>query len=76
VHVTAHEPAVAAARIRNVLTTCGMTDVRVVPQELTMEDVFVQRVLALEAANSAADSTVNSTAYSAPQAGVRARSAE
>ena len=60
VHVTAHEPAVAIMRIRDVLTTSGMTDVRVVPQELTMEDVFVQRVLALEAADSAADSGADS----------------
>ena len=75
VHVTAHEPAVAIMRIRDVLTTSGMTDVRVVPQELTMEDVFVQRVLALEAADSAADSAVNPAANSPPQAGVRMRDA-
>jgi len=49
VHVTAHEPEAAAARIRAVLAAGGMADARVEPQDLTMEDVFVQRVLALEA---------------------------
>ena len=62
-------------RIRDVLTTSGMTDGRAVPQELPMEDVIVQRVLALEATDSAADSAVNPAANSPPQAGVRMRDA-
>jgi len=54
VHVTAHDADAAAARIGDILAAGGMADARVAPQDVTMEDVFVQRVLALEASHGPA----------------------
>jgi ABC-type multidrug transport system ATPase subunit len=48
-HVTVHDRTAATARIREALALSGLAGTRIVPQEPTMEDVFVHRVLALEA---------------------------
>ncbi len=50
VHVTAHDADTAGARIRAALAAAGLQGVRIAAQQATMEDVFVHRVLALEAA--------------------------
>jgi ABC-2 type transport system ATP-binding protein len=50
VHLTVHDGEAARSRIADALASAGMADVSVAAPELTMEDVFVQRVLALEAA--------------------------
>lgn len=52
IHVMTHEPDTAALRIRAALAAHGLADAQLVAQALTMEDVFVQRVLALEASHS------------------------
>ncbi len=55
VHVTARDGDAATARIRDALAAAGLGDARIAPQEATMEDVFVHRVLALEAAHGAGE---------------------
>jgi ABC-2 type transport system ATP-binding protein len=49
-HVLAHDAAEAGARIGAALAAAGLAAPRIAPQALTMEDVFIHRVLALEAA--------------------------
>ncbi|MDR3415911.1 MAG: ABC transporter ATP-binding protein [Nevskia sp.] len=48
--VSAHDAVAAEHRIVAALAAAGLGGARVAPQEQTMEDVFVHRVLALEAA--------------------------
>ena len=49
-HVLAHDAAAAGARIGALLAAAGLAAPRIATQALTMEDVFIHRVLALEAA--------------------------
>jgi ABC-2 type transport system ATP-binding protein len=49
-HVLAHDAAEAGARIGAALGAAGLAAPRIALQALTMEDVFIHRVLALEAA--------------------------
>jgi len=58
VHVTAHDGDAASARMHAALAVAGLAEARIRPQELTMEDVFVHRVLALEAAQREAHTGV------------------
>lgn len=53
VHVMAHDTDSAQQRIRGALARAGLPAPQFTPQELSMEDVFVHRVLALEAAAAA-----------------------
>jgi ABC-2 type transport system ATP-binding protein len=48
-HVLSKQPAVDTPRITQALTAAGVNDAKVTPRSLTMEDVFVYRVTALEA---------------------------
>jgi len=52
-HVLAHDAAEAGTRIGAALAAAGLAAPRITPQMLTMEDVFIHRVLALEAAAQA-----------------------
>ena len=52
-HVLAHNTAEAGTRIGAALAAAGLAAARIAPQTLTMEDVFIHRVLALEAAAQA-----------------------
>ncbi|MCA3051455.1 MAG: ABC transporter ATP-binding protein [Rhodocyclaceae bacterium] len=52
-HVLAHNAAEAGTRIGAALAAAGLAAARIAPQTLTMEDVFIHRVLALEAAAQA-----------------------
>ncbi|MCA3001863.1 MAG: ABC transporter ATP-binding protein [Rhodocyclaceae bacterium] len=52
-HVLAHNAAEAGTRIGAALAAAGLAAPRITPQMLTMEDVFIHRVLALEAAAQA-----------------------
>jgi len=52
-HVLAHDAAEAGTRIGAALAAAGLAAPRITPQTLTMEDVFIHRVLALEAAAQA-----------------------
>ncbi|MCA2998563.1 MAG: ABC transporter ATP-binding protein [Rhodocyclaceae bacterium] len=49
-HVLAHDAAEAGTRIDTALAAAGLAAARITSQTLTMEDVFIHRVLALEAA--------------------------
>jgi hypothetical protein len=53
VHVMAHDTESAQLRIRGALARAGLPAPQFTPQELSMEDVFAHRVLALEAAAAA-----------------------
>ncbi len=50
IHVLSHDPARDEAHLREVLARVGMTVMAVRPRMLTLEDVFVSRVMALEEA--------------------------
>ncbi|MFN6169434.1 MAG: ATP-binding cassette domain-containing protein [Burkholderiales bacterium] len=52
-HVLAHDAAEAGTRIGAALAAAGLAAPRITPQMLTREDVFIHRVLALEAAAQA-----------------------
>jgi ABC-2 type transport system ATP-binding protein len=52
-HVFSHQPDADAARIADALEKAGMAQVQIRQRALTMEDVFVYRVTALEAASQA-----------------------
>lgn len=49
IHVMAHDADDARRRMRAALAGAGLRAPQIAPQELSMEDVFVHRVLALEA---------------------------
>ncbi|HZP87631.1 MAG TPA: ATP-binding cassette domain-containing protein [Burkholderiales bacterium] len=53
IHVMARDPGDAQQRIRAALDRAGLPAPQIAPQAITMEDVFVHRVLALEAAAAA-----------------------
>jgi ABC-2 type transport system ATP-binding protein len=53
-HVLSKQPTVDTPRIAQALAAAGLTDARVTPRTLTMEDVFVYRVTSLEARERAA----------------------
>ncbi|PTT86620.1 ABC transporter ATP-binding protein [Pelomonas sp. HMWF004] len=56
-HVLSKQPDVDTPRITQALAAAGLNDVKVTPRSLTMEDVFVYRVTALESQDRAAGST-------------------
>ena len=51
IHVLAQDSEDALRRIRAAMDRAGLSELHITPQDLTMEDVFVHRVLALEAAS-------------------------
>ncbi|MFN8991639.1 MAG: ATP-binding cassette domain-containing protein [Betaproteobacteria bacterium] len=53
IHVMAHDPRDAQERMRAALERAGLPEPLVARRELSMEDVFVHRILALEAAAAA-----------------------